>query len=294
MTPSKKMTFLGVLALALFLPIAGAGAFSRADIALSSYRISQGESGSLVIRTEKGLKPRAFWKGSPIFLVSDREEENWHGFFGVDLDADPGKALLEVELLPSKEKKSIEVTIEEKDWGVRVLTLPREMVELDKDTLERVSREARVMKEALETTPQAPQWSEPFQRPLEGEVVGPFGRRSIINEMPRSPHSGVDLRAAKGTPVYSIHEGKVILVVEHFFSGRSVVIDHGGAIQSMYFHLEESKVQEGQEVRKGQIIGLVGATGRATGPHLHFGMRVNGARVDPMQFIVMSEQTGRP
>jgi murein DD-endopeptidase MepM/ murein hydrolase activator NlpD len=203
--------------------------------------------------------------------------------------------LLEVELLPSKEKKSIEVTIEEKDRGVRVLTLPREMVELDKDSLERVSKEARIMKEALATPPAPPRsGAGHFQRPLEGEVVGPFGRRSIINEMPRSPHSGVDLRAAKGTPVQSTHDGRVILVVEHFFSGRSVVIDHGGAIQSMYFHLEESKVREGQEVRKGQIIGLVGATGRATGPHLHFGMRVNGARVDPMQFIVLSEQMGRP
>ena len=86
----------------------------------------------------------------------------------------------------------------------------------------------------------------------------------------------------------------MLLVAEHFFSGKSVVIDHGGAVQSMYFHLEEIKVRQGEDVARGQVIGLVGATGRATGPHLHFGMRVNGARVDPMQVIVLSEQMEQP
>jgi murein DD-endopeptidase MepM/ murein hydrolase activator NlpD len=282
------------LLLALFLMTGEATAFSCADIVLSSSRIAQGESGSMVVRTGKGLKPHARWLGSPVFLVPDKEGKNWYGFFGVDLNADPGKALLEVELLSSGETQSVEITIEEKDWGVRVLTLPREMVELDKDTLERVRRESRIMKEALATPSPPPRWNGPFSRPLKGEVIGPFGRRSIINEMPRSPHSGVDLRAARGTSVRSVHDGKVLLIAEHFFSGGSVVIDHGGAIQSMYFHLEEIKVRQGEDVARGQVIGLVGATGRATGPHLHFGMRVNGARVDPMQVIVLSEQMGPP
>jgi murein DD-endopeptidase MepM/ murein hydrolase activator NlpD len=290
----RKMLLPGKVLLALFFLITEAEAFSGADIVLSSARIAQGECASILIRTQKGLQPRARWVGRPVFLVPDKGQENWYGFLGVDLSADPGKALLDVELLPSGEKQSVEITIEEKDWGVRVLTLPREMVELDQETLERVRRESRIMQEALATPPPAPRWSGPFTRPLEGEMVGPFGRRSIINEMPRSPHSGVDLRAATGTPVQSIHNGKVLLIGEHFFSGRSVVIDHGGAIQSMYFHLKEIKVRQDQEVTRGQVIGLVGATGRATGPHLHFGMRVNGARVEPMQVIVLSEQMGRP
>jgi murein DD-endopeptidase MepM/ murein hydrolase activator NlpD len=292
--PPKKMSMPGLLFFTLFFIFGEAGAFSRADIMLSSFRLAQGECGFLAIRTEGGMEPRARWLGGSVFLVPDKEKKTWYGFLGVDLSTEPGKTLLEVRLFPSEKSRSVEITVEEKDWGVRVLTLPREVVELDEDTLERVSRESQIMKEALATPPGGPRWSGSFRRPLDGEVVGPFGRRSIINEMPRSPHSGVDLRAGKGTPVHSIHDGEVLLVGEHFFSGKSVVIDHGGAIQSMYFHLEEIKVRQGQEVTRGQVIGLVGATGRATGPHLHFGMRVNGARVDPMQVIVLSEQMDRP
>ena len=294
LTARKKAPASGMAFLALFLMAGEAPAFSGPEIVLSSSRIGQGECGSIVIRTEKGTEPHARWLGRPVFLVPDGKGKTWHGFFGVDLGADPGKAFLEVELLPSGRTQRVEIAIAEKDYGVRLLTLPREMVELDKETLERVNKESRIIKEALATPPPAPRWGGPFTRPLQGEVVGPFGRRSIINEMPRSPHSGVDLRAAKGTPVHSIHEGKVLLVAEHFFSGKSVVIDHGGAVQSMYFHLEEIKVRQGEDVARGQVIGLVGATGRATGPHLHFGMRVNGARVDPMQVIVLSEQMEQP
>jgi murein DD-endopeptidase MepM/ murein hydrolase activator NlpD len=148
-----------------------------------------------------------------------------------------------------------------------------------------VRKESGIMKDALGAPPAVPSWRGSFVRPLEGEIVGLFGTRSVINGEPRSPHSGVDLRASAGTPVQSIHNGKVVLVAEHFFTGNLVVIDHGGAIQSMYFHLEKALVVGGEKVKRGQVIGLVGSTGRSTGPHLHFGMRVNGARVDPMQFL---------
>ena len=290
----RKRPLSYILLFALVLVTAEAPAFSRGDISVSATRIGQGESATLAVRTEKAAEPHVLWLGGRVFPIPDRNRENWFAFLGVDLGAEPGRALLEVELLPSGNKQRVEISIEPKDWGVRVLTLPREMVELDEKTLARARRESRTMQEIFAAPPLPPRWSGPFARPLQGEVVGPFGRRSIINEMPRSPHSGVDLRAAKGTQVHSVHDGRVVLAGEHFFSGRSVVIDHGGAVQSMYFHLEEIKVQQGENVARGQVIGLVGATGRATGPHLHFGMRVNGARVDPMQIIVLSEQMERP
>lgn len=294
MIDGKKTALIKVLIPLLVLMAAEAEAFSIDDIALSASRIAQGESGSIVIRTAKGLQPHARWLENPIFLLPDGEGRSWFGFFGVDLGASPGKAFLEVSLQPSGRKQRVQATIVAKDRGVRRLKLPREMVELDKKALDRVQEESLIMKEVLGAPAPEPRWIGPFARPLEGEVVGPFGRRSVINEMPRAPHSGVDLRAPLGAPVRSIHHGRVVLAAEHFFSGRSVVIDHGGAIQSLYFHLDEFKVGEGEDVAKGQVIGLAGATGRATGPHLHFGMRVNGARVDPMQFLLLSEQMGRP
>jgi len=145
------------------------------------------------------------------------------------------------------------------------------------------------MKEALDAPVSIPLWRGPFLRPIEGEIVGPFGRRSIINDQPRASHSGVDMKAQEGTPVKSMNDGRVVLTVDHFFSGKSVIIDHGGGILSMYFHLDKIMVKNDHEVTKGQPIGLVGATGRATGPHLHLGVRINGARVDPLGLIELSK-----
>lgn len=279
---------------ALFVVLGDAAAFSRSDIVLSDDRIAQGDSGSIAVRTRDGIEPRVLWMGKPVYLVPDREKKVWYGFLGVDLNAKPGLASLSVELEARGEKEQLEIRIVKKDRGVRVLTLPREMVELDSATLERVKGESRVMEAVLGAPPIAPLWNGSFTRPLEGDVIGVFGTRSVINGQPRSPHSGVDLRGSEGTPVHSIQNGKVVLIADHFFSGKSVVIDHGGAIQSMYFHLQKTLVTEGEEVGKGQAIGLVGATGRATGPHLHFGLRVNGAKVDPLQFVALSEHMERP
>ena len=100
----------------------------------------------------------------------------------------------------------------------------------------------------------------------------------------------MDLRGAAGTPVKATNRGRITLTDEHFFSGRSVVIDHGGEILSMYFHLEKILVQSGEIVEKGQVIGLVGSTGRASGPHLHWGVRLNGVRIDPLVLLDISRQ----
>jgi murein DD-endopeptidase MepM/ murein hydrolase activator NlpD len=98
------------------------------------------------------------------------------------------------------------------------------------------------------------------------------------------------LRGKKGTPIKAINDGRVVLTADHFFTGLSVVIDHGGGIQSMYFHMDKIQVQQGEMVEKGAVIGSVGSTGRATGPHLHCGVRVNGCRIDPLQLIDKSSQ----
>ena len=212
---------------------------------------------------------------------------------GEQLQAVPLTYPLVVKIPSTGVRKQIDITVRSKDFGVRRLTLPKEMVDLDAVTLERVKREAATMKEVLEAPPTVPQWKGPFVKPLSGEVVGTFGQASIINGMPRSPHSGVDLKAEKGTPVVSINSGRVALTGEHFFNGLFVVVDHGGAVQSMYFHLDKILVQQGDKVAKGMVVGLVGATGRATGPHLHFGVRINGARIDPMQFMKVNEAMER-
>lgn len=120
---------------------------------------------------------------------------------------------------------------------------------------------------------------------------GRFGSRRIFNGQPRSPHTGADYAAAEGTPVLAAAAGKVVLAADLFFSGGSVFIDHGGGLVTMYFHLSAIEVREGEEVAQGQPVGRVGATGRATGPHLHFGLRWHGARVDPAGLLAPPEET---
>ena len=263
---------------------------SSPEVYLSSPDIPQGDLVLVRVKGEKGLPPRVTWLNKEIYLISNRDKTDWYGFLAADLKAKPGTYPLTIETRPSSRKKEIEIKITEKQFGVRRLTLPKNMVDLDAETLKRVQQESSEMKKLWKSPFIEPIWEGPFLRPVQGEVVGPFGRSSIINEQQRSPHSGVDLRAERGTPVKAMNGGKVVLTGDHFFTGLTVVIDHGGGIQTMYFHLDKILVQEDQQVGRGEVLGLVGSTGRATGPHLHLGVRINGARVDPLELLTVSEQ----
>jgi len=268
-------------------------ALPKPEITVSSNSIFQGDVGLLRVQIPDGESPQVQWMDQDLFTAPLENGKTWFGFFAADLKLKPGSYPLVVKIPSTGVRKQIDITVRGKDFGVRQLTLPKGVVDLDAVTLERVKKEAAIMKEALEASPTVPQWKGPFVKPLSGEVVGTFGQASIINGMPRAPHSGVDLKAERGTPVVSINSGRVVLTGEHFFNGLFVVVDHGGAVQSMYFHLDKILVQQGDEVTKGMVVGLVGATGRATGPHLHFGIRINGARIDPMQFIKVNEAMER-
>lgn len=128
-------------------------------------------------------------------------------------------------------------------------------------------------------------WQTGFIEPVHGKRTGIFGSVRIMNGQSRNPHNGEDIGAPMGTDVMASNDGVVRLVVDHIFSGRGIFVDHGLGLYSMYFHLSDVLVKEGDLIRAGQVIGKVGATGRATGPHLHWGMKVNGARVNPYTLL---------
>jgi len=129
-------------------------------------------------------------------------------------------------------------------------------------------------------------WRAPFRLPLEGAPQGTgFGRRRVINGEPRAPHTGEDFSAPAGAPVLAANAGRVVLAGEQFFSGKSLVLDHGQGLYTMYFHLETILVGPGQRVASGDVVARVGSTGRVTGPHLHWGARLNGARIDPEELL---------
>ena len=260
------------------------------EVYLSSSNIPQGDLALIRVKGTDRETPLMTWMKKKISLVPNQKKTDWYGFVSADLKANPGKYQVLINMHPSGRKKDIEIRITGKKYGVRRLTLPKKMVDLDAQTLKRVRKESGNMKKLWVAPFAKPLWEGPFVRPVPGEVIGPFGRSSIINEQPRSPHSGVDLRAKRGTPIKTMNNGMVALVGDHFFTGLTVVIDHGGGIQSMYFHLDKILVEVNQRVTKGEVIGLVGSTGRATGPHLHLGVRVIGARIDPLGLTKISEQ----
>lgn len=210
------------------------------------------------------------------------------GLLGIDLAEEPVQEEVRIHVQEGPKTRVVQryqVKINGGEFGIQELTLPKETVDLDEETLKRVEGEQQIMIENLSGLSQEKFWRGPFILPVEGKVAGTFGRRRIINGQPRSAHSGEDIYAPQGTPVLASNHGVVKLTGDFFFSGKSIVLDHGLGVFTMYFHLSEILVKEGEQVSKGKTIGRVGATGRVTGPHLHWGMRVNGARVNPFSLL---------
>lgn len=219
----------------------------------------------------------------------------YEALVGVDLDAKVGRHPLKVQGA-DKEGNHFSgasfLEVKRVSFKTQRLSLPPAMVDLDSKTLERVNAESRRVEALFQKTRREKLWKGRFLQPVPGEISTPFGLRRVINNQNKSPHSGVDLRAAKGTPVLAANAGTVVLVDDLFFSGKSAVLDHGQGIYSMYFHLSEILVREGERIGKGEVLGEVGSTGRSTGPHLHWGVRVGGARVDPFSLIRATEGAG--
>jgi hypothetical protein len=212
--------------------------------------------------------------------------------FGVDLDMKPGTHGWRVGVVePGREPRSAQgsVKIARRDFHVERLTLPNTMVDLDPETEQRAVAESKQLATLYRTVTPDRLWRGKFTTPVGTTAAGTgFGARRIINGQRRSPHSGSDYSAPQGTPVVAVNAGKVALVAEFFFPGRLVILDHGLGLYTAYFHLETIAVAEGERVERGQTLGTVGATGRATGPHLHFGAQVAGARVDPTTLLGLS------
>lgn len=211
--------------------------------------------------------------------------EEYAALAGVDLETKPGKTAWRVGLVDAAghpRRTAGTITIRSRKFAVQRLTLPRAMVDLDPETERRAESESARLRALYNTVTPERLWRGHFTRPVAGEKPGEgFGFRRIINNQPRMPHSGVDYAAERGTPVVAANRGRVALLGEFFFPGRLVALDHGLGLYTLYFHLDGVAVTEGALVERGQAVGTVGATGRATGPHLHFGAQLGRARVDP-------------
>lgn len=204
---------------------------------------------------------------------------------GFDLEMKPGPHPWRLAVLrPGQEPQTAQgrIHLQRRDFPVQRLSLPRPLVDLDPETTRRAVTEGEHLRTLYRMVTPERLWRGRFTRPVAGTEPGSgFGARRIINGQPRSPHAGLDYAAPRGTPVVAANDGRVALVADYFFPGRLVVLDHGLGLYTLYFHLDDARVAEGERVSRGQPIGTVGVTGRATGPHLHFGAQVGAARIDP-------------
>lgn len=215
------------------------------------------------------------------------EPKGFVGLLGLDLQDEPGTHELTVEVTVGEQTrtKKYHVQVMKEKFHVEHLKLPKDKVDLDDKAVARWKAEQAQVKEALSTDSQDKLWQPGFVEPVSGRRTGIFGSVRIMNGQPRNPHNGEDISASLGTDVVATNDGVVRLTVDHFFSGRGVFLDHGLGFYSMYFHLSEVLVKDGEHVKAGQVVGKVGATGRATGPHLHWGVKLNGARVNPYALL---------
>jgi murein DD-endopeptidase MepM/ murein hydrolase activator NlpD len=157
---------------------------------------------------------------------------------------------------------------------------------------ERIAQEAKELAALWEASVDSRLWTGAFVRPVPQAANSAFGSRSILNGLPRSPHGGADFASPAGTPIKAPNAGRVVLAKALYYTGNTVVIDHGLGLFSLFAHLSATDVSAGATVAAGQRVGLVGQTGRVTGPHLHWAVRLNGARVDPLSLLNM-ETTAR-
>ncbi|MDF1535922.1 MAG: M23 family metallopeptidase [bacterium] len=168
---------------------------------------------------------------------------------------------------------------------VQELALPAGMVDLSERRIRQVRSDNRSLGDSLATRTRERFWRDGFVIPVEGRISTRFGTGRVLNGKPRSSHSGVDVAAGKGAPILASNSGKVLLAYDFYLSGKTVVVDHGWGICTIYGHMDQIGVREGQRVERGQAIGTVGTTGRATGPHLHFGAFIRGVKVNPLKLI---------
>lgn len=218
----------------------------------------------------------------------------WNALLGVDLEKPPGtySAIVQVQTDGGKPATcSIPIFVRKGKFATESLHVEKEFVEPDPEQIKRANEERDRLRAIFDQVNPMKLWTGDFRVPLDGVTTGGnFGKRRILNGQPGSPHSGVDFSALTGTPVYAAQSGRVVLAQELFFSGNTVVVDHGLGIYTFYGHLSEIDVKLGDNVESGQLLGKVGATGRVTGPHLHWGLTVERARVNPLQLVKLLER----
>lgn len=256
------------------------------SVTAANHQFDQGGIFQIVVKSASPIKEiEAEFDGKKLNFYSTTDNSTWACLAGIDLEARAGEHPLEGRLLfTNNHSQEIHRTLRilPRKFPEQRITVDEKYVTLNPADQARAEEESKKLEALWKTISPDRYWSGRFLRPIESQLTSGFGRRRIVNNQPRSPHAGVDFKADSGTPIKAANSGKVVLSQNLFFSGNTIVIDHGLGLYTYYAHCSVLNVKEGEKVKKGQIVGAVGSTGRATGPHLHWSCRLDGARVDPL------------
>ena len=253
------------------------------QISVSPSAIGPGDVVRITVEGQRGDRIGGSVFGQQLAFGFDAGRAEWRALAGVDLEAKPGTHTVRI-LRNDAESATHTIAVGSKQFPVRRLRVAPAFVDPPPEALEQIGRDTKLLNATYaQITPQ--RWIEPFLLPVDGQPSSNFGSRSYYNGEARSPHAGVDFVSAAGTPVRSPSHGRVALAASLYFTGNTVIVDHGARLFSVFAHLSSMRVSEGDIVAPEAIVGLVGATGRVTGPHLHWSVRLNGARVDPLSLV---------
>jgi murein DD-endopeptidase MepM/ murein hydrolase activator NlpD len=278
--------------------IAQSPAASDLRVEILPQELHPGEAVLIRMAASNGIAHvHASLKDQKILFFPEPDRKSWAGLAGLDLKVSTGVHILDYHVRfedGTEMEGTYGLNVLKKEFPVEKITVDRKYVHLSEEDLARHRGEKKILGGIFRTqSPERP-WEDGFAVPVDVEKGSRFGLRRIINGEPRSPHSGADLKAGSGTPVGATNAGRVVFAGDLFFSGNTVILDHGGGLYSLYAHLEKITAEKEREVGKGEVIGYVGATGRVTGPHLHWGVKLNGARIDPFSLVTLPLSSSQP
>jgi len=239
--------------------------------------LNPGDLFYLEIRDVAGNDVKARFLGREISLYRS-SDSSFMALVPVSIKIPPGD--YSITIIEGNRQREYSVRVASRSFRTIELTLPEKTVTLSDEDQKRVEREY-LLQQKIWKAVSPPKWSGAFSPPLHNGVSTEFGVRRIMNKKKTSIHRGMDFKGKRGTPVRAVNNGKVALAKELFYGGNTLVIDHGMGLYSVYMHLSKIDVKEGVRVEKGQVVGLVGMSGRATGPHLHLSVKLNGESVNP-------------
>ena len=266
-----------------------AAAPASIGISARSRTLQPGELVVLSIAAPAGtahVRVRAFNRDVAAYAAGD---STWTALLGIDLDVKPGTITVtaDADAGAGPLHAAYDLVVKPHAFPTRRLTVSQAFVTPPPSERERIDRDARLLESVWRSPAGERLWTTPFVRPVPGAANSAFGTRSVFNGTARNPHGGADFLSPGGTPIRAPNGGRIAVARSLYFSGNTVVIDHGLGLFSTLAHLSVIDVHEGDVVTAGQIVGQVGATGRVTGPHLHWAVRAGGARVDPLSLLAL-------